>query len=81
MQPPKQEQAEKPQQQQAEQPQKKHHHKKGKGPAFSFEFSKTDDKFITEMGRKYRNKQKKMDKIKETEQKIKKGEIKEPTDT
>jgi uncharacterized protein YydD (DUF2326 family) len=54
--------------------------KTGKNKKFQFDFSTTTDLFISSKGRELRNKQKKLDKIIQTEKSIKKGEI-EPTDT
>jgi len=48
---------------------------------FKFDFSTTDDLFISTMGRQYRNKNKKLDKINQTEKGIRKGDIPTPTDT
>jgi len=52
-------------------------HKKKKG--LPFDFTTTDDVFLTTKGKALRNKQKTLDKIIETEKAIKKGEI-QPTD-
>lgn len=52
----------------------------GKAKKFQFDFSTTTDLFISSKGRELRNKQKKLDKIIQTEKSIKKGDI-EPTDT
>jgi hypothetical protein len=47
----------------------------GKGKKFQFDFSTTEDLFISNKGRELRNKQKKLDKIIATEKSIKKGEV------
>lgn len=52
----------------------------GKKGKFQFDFSTTTDLFISTKGRELRNKQKKLDKIIQTEKAIKKNEI-QPTDT
>jgi len=51
-----------------------------KNNKFSFDFSTTEDLFISTKGRELRNKQKKLDKINLTEKGIRKGEI-VPSDT
>lgn len=54
---------------------KKHNHHK-----FQFDFSTTEDLFISTKGRELRNKQKKLDKVIILEKQIKKGEV-QPNDT
>jgi len=61
------------------QEEKKSQPKGGKGK-FQFDFSTTEDLFISQKGREYRNKIKKLDKIIATEKGIRKGEI-VPTDS
>jgi hypothetical protein len=52
-----------------------HHHKKNKHHKFHFDFSTTEDLFISTKGRELRNKQKKLDKITDIEKQVKKGEL------
>lgn len=56
---------------QAHKPHHKHHHKHHK---FHFDFSTTEDLFISTKGRELRNKQKRLDKTNEAEKAIRKGE-------
>ena len=65
-------------QQEAAAPKQQQNNKKNQ---FKFDFSTTDDLFISTMGRQYRNKNKKLDKINQTEKGIRKGDIPTPTDT
>jgi len=53
---------------------------KGKKGQINFDFSTTTDLFISTKGRELRNKQKKLDKILQTEKSIKKGEL-QPNDS
>lgn len=53
----------------------KHTNKQKKNHKFSFDFSTTEDLFISAKGRELRNKQKKLDKIIQTEIGIRRGEI------
>jgi len=55
-------------------------HKKQKHHKFQFDFSTTEDLFISTKGRELRNKQKKLDKVTALEKQIKKGEL-QPNDT
>ena len=57
----------------------KPHHKHHKHHKFHFDFSTTEDLFISTKGRELRNKQKRLDKTNEAEKAIRKGEC-TPTD-
>jgi seryl-tRNA synthetase len=51
------------------------HHKKHNHHKFQFDFSTTEDLFISTKGRELRNKQKKLDKIVALEKQTKKGDV------